>query len=391
MRRGLPVARHEGLRPASRAERVEKLFFPDLTKLSKQKELSKSKKSKRRPKRAPVSMAAVKMAAMEDCSIVAAGVRLAETAKSFEGDLAALFEGHPKLRAAWDTGRFLARVREMTVSGVRNEAIARELGIRPEDFESRLNADVELNEIYRDAKIRRQVAVSEGVTKAAFRGQKHALDEILREFESGGGSASVDYHRMQIKPEAAEFFGVSHVAIYDWKKKGCPGIGGGILDAPVVVAWLRNLAFAKSAATEGDDSDIRLREERIQKLRMENDHRRARLVETTAVVATRIADATAYIESLQRLGRAIIAYAADGQTPRERREMQRAIDGLIGEERREILDTMKRRNPLPDTVGGKVRTFLDELFPTEEPEELSEEDIEAVDVDEADDETGGGK
>ncbi len=320
---------------------------------AKKRPRAKAPAKKRRAKPVKVSPAALKA-----CALAGVDMARAELELGVEG-LGTILARNPAAAEAWDRGRMLFNVKALAVAGTPADEIAEHIGLTAAKFGKQLAKDAELADVLNQGRMQHVRTIRAGLMKSAVKGNQRAIETILRVVQKDAASTALDPHRLRVN-QAVEFVGVSRVTLAKWARQGAPKNADGTVDLPRLIAWRivheGEVLGVRSGRGSGSEED--LRQERIRKLRLENDTTSGRMVLLDDVVASQVAIGRALVELLDTQERAFPSVLA-GKDPRD---VKRLVKTHNDDGRRRLRDALARQVPVPEKYAARVREFLAGLF-----------------------------
>lgn len=186
---------------------------------------------------------AIARAARQESTIAEAEQRLGVP------DLAALLEGSEELAAAWERGRRIRRLAELSATPLHEDAVAERLGLTPDGFRAMLADDLTAREVWQDGRHAVFVAAKSAILAAAQRGEVYAvraMERLLKTQDAQADAKQSDFGRLTME-QLTQATGISRQQLARWRNKhGLPTTQGGYYSMPAVFAWLRRAPVGKT-------------------------------------------------------------------------------------------------------------------------------------------------
>jgi len=307
-------------------------------------------------------------------ALAAAGADLAAAAEALAGvpriGLAAAMERRPGWAAAWRRGRLLYELGEASALASIEET-ASTLEMDAGELRRLIASDGEVAEARRRARVRVLAAAKVGLVQQAEGGSVQAVRELLARVEAGaaGGAGEREQMTALATDRTAEAMGVSRQTIHAWATRPehpAPRNGDGSYHLPRLIEWRVAEVAGRSDAGPGSRarSEEAIRQERLEKLRMENERERGELVRRDEHLGRVVAIGAAIVAACEGQAEAIAAQV-EGLGASAAAE---AIEAALGRVREAALSGGQVVR-LPPLAGGLFQLTLDAMGGAE-PAEL---------------------
>lgn len=204
---------------------------------------SKKKKNHKSPKRSLTEAAAQRLGF--ECGDLAE----ADAASGIRPNLANYLQRHPRYKAAYDRGRFLANLKSLAgVVATVSEAAHKLALVSGEALREILDSDAEAADIWSQTRLDTIIAARQALLEAAKQGNQtaiRAVENYLREEKQTAGPAADLAHLLQ--KEVCELFAVSRVTLGEWQaKQGLPRNTDKTYNLCDVIRWYGEFSSRKS-------------------------------------------------------------------------------------------------------------------------------------------------
>lgn len=210
--------------------------------------MTKTTQRKSKPKGPAPSERDVREAAFASPDLAAAAAALGVA------DLQALLDGHKKLAAAWERGRFLRDVQAVAAKGIVKEEADRYLELPRGELVKRLAKDRVLADLWSRAAFEARTRARTGLMSLAETGDHKAMQlyERLLDVEQKAETPDLDFSRLTpTQMEAAT--GVKRQTILRWNKDhGLPRNVDGTYSLPHFLEW--RIKWERDQTTGGRES-----------------------------------------------------------------------------------------------------------------------------------------
>jgi|GEM_PF-6134565 len=321
---------------------------------------AKRAKPARKAAKLPVTASSVRAAALAGRGFADAEVALGLDLFQPPLRMEEVFKKFPVLAAAWQRGMELYNVRSLAISGSPKNEIAEALGYTLEQFEEKLAGDKEFSNVWNQSRIQHIRGLRSGLTKSAVKGNQRAVETLERLAKQDAPKAMIDPMRMPVE-QAASFLGFSRQAVHAWNTKhGAPRNADGTVNLPKTIAWrieFEKTRLSKRSGKGGSPADA-LHEERLRKIRRENDEEEGRLVPLDQVIVTIVGLEAALVGVLENQPR-VFGQKLPGLTAGQ---IEAEVTRYNHSARTMIRTTRQNRDPIPALFAEPVRKFIEELL-----------------------------
>ena len=252
------------------------------------KKKASAKVGKKRRGRPPLREAEVRKLALR-CEDVAA----ADSETRTRSPLALILRRFPRLKKAWDRGRFLRRVRDLASQAPSIAQAASHLGFSEQRFQELLNEDMEVADIWKEEQLKLYVETRRQVFELAQNDApwaKKCVYDLITTHPEAGLKANI----LEIgitTDQLAKLTKKSIQTIYNWVNKfGLPRKANKTFDLSIFLAWYEEFLLKKLSG--GDAAVISLdplKTIKAEKLRVELARHQNELLERQEVICSLVA------------------------------------------------------------------------------------------------------
>lgn len=288
-----------------------------------------SKKAKR--KRAPVSAATVRVLAMDTKSMAEADEQI-----DLAIPLVDLLKKFPRLKQAWERGRFLRSLRGLAASAASIAEAGHAMNMAEERMREILDTDAEARDVWNQARITTTIAVKAGMVRAAQEGKTAAVNSVLASLRREIAKPRIDFSRLTVsQTEVAT--GYSRQTLHAWAKdRDAPRNADGTFDLPSLWGWFEKHVSRRTAAPSQKNAFVNdpLKRAKAEKLSRELDMQKGQLLVRDEVVAGLVARHQVLVTAMARRP-AELAIVLQGQT---QARIVETLDQFFTDLRRRMLD-----------------------------------------------------
>jgi hypothetical protein len=210
----------------------------------------------------------------------------ADAASGLGPNLARYFERHPRIRAAFDRGRFLANLKALASVVATVSEAAHKLGlVSGEALREMLDTDAEAGDIWSKTRLDTIIQARQSLLSAAKEGNQtaiRAVENYLREEKQTQGPAADLTHLAQ--KDLCELFTVSRVTLNEWQARhGLPRNADKTYNLGAVILWYKEFAQRKEGGRILPAD--KLRDLKAEEKQMDLAQRRGQLLERDRVLA----------------------------------------------------------------------------------------------------------
>jgi len=251
------------------------------------KKAGKKKAQKKRKARLPVDEAEVRRLGLECENLTEADAAI-RTRRS----LAEIFRKHPQLRQAWDRGRFLRNLRDLTRAGISVSRAAKNLGLaNGQVLRTMIDEDVEVGDLWKQTRVEVEIEVHSPLLEAAKEGNPAAIRAVENFLLDEKERPQFDPSRIT-KSQLVEITGKTPRTITRWLDKfDLPrNADKKTFDLNIVWAWYEQFLLRK--APEGKGTAVvldPLKAMKAENLKMEIARKRHGLLDRSGVIVGQIA------------------------------------------------------------------------------------------------------
>lgn len=249
-------------------------------KKSLKKKKASGKAGKKRRSRLPMREAKVRWLALECENLTEANATIM-THKS----LADILKKHPRLKEAWDRGRFLREVRDVASQSPSISQAAKQLGFTERAFQEMLGQDEEVKDIWHQQQ-QLYVTVKGRIFDLAEEGNPWAI-KILDDFLQANAGLKANVLEVSVTTnQLAELTGKSIRTIHNWRTKcGLPRNIDKTFDLRIFVLWYEGFLLKKASRENASISPLDpLRAAKAEMIKLELAKRRKQLLDRQEVV-----------------------------------------------------------------------------------------------------------
>jgi len=318
----------------------------------------KAAKPKRR--RAPYNAATIRVLAMKAEDLAAAEELLDSKRRRRAKPLVEVLASFEHLQAAWDRGRFLRNVRDLAGTGAAIHEAAQELGLTAEGFQSELDRDPELRDVWNQTRISATIEIRRSLVEAAMAGKASAVNHVIESMRSQIAAPRTNFHRLPVA-DAATATGKSRQTLHAWRAKhDAPGNSDGTIDLPVLLAWWEKWIAERSAGPPSAKSlsaSDPLKRAKAEKLALELRSQRSELLARSEVIAGIVARHQALIDASKHTA-GELAVILQGQSPDRIREV---IEDALADIRKKmtVVPDFLRLPPAGEKLFRRLLEILD--------------------------------
>ncbi len=302
---GTGAQRHKGTKVKSR----KKTTSGSAT--GKKKKAKKRTKSKRRP----IGIAKVKKLAFEcedftEADTLAQANRLADC----EQPLSELIEQYPDLKKAWQRGRLLRNLKDLSAHAATIGEAESELSMAAGQLTELLKSDLEVADIWNQARLATVRDIKRAVIKAAKKGQTTALKNVERILRREIAKSGIDYRSVTL-PEMVQITGKSRQAVHAWHAEyGLRRNSDGTFDLRVFIPWFEEFTLKKAnRGSKAVDHDP-FKAAKTERLEIELQRQKGRLLDRDMVMAGQLARQQLLVNALGQRAEQL-ATVCNGQPP----------------------------------------------------------------------------
>lgn len=242
------------------------------------------------PRKSAISQAEIKQLAMESENMVQADSRKDHITRDTK-PLSEILDKHPKLKAAWDRGRFLRNLRDLARTGASVTQAAKKLRLaNGRVLRAMIDEDIEVGDLWEQTQLEVYIEIKTAIIEAAKEGKADAVRAVenflLEEKESPEFDVS-HTTTLQLK----ELIGKTRQTIHEWHTKyGLPRNADKTFDLSIFFSWyedflLRKISLGEKSGTIMDP----LRAMRAEKLKVELASHKNQLVDRNEIVIQQVA------------------------------------------------------------------------------------------------------
>lgn len=242
------------------------------------------------PRKSAISQAEVKQLALECENMTQADSRKDHITRDIKS-LSEILDKHPKLKAAWDRGRFLRNLRDLARTGASVTQAAKKLRLaNGRVLRAMIDEDIEIGDLWEQTQLEIYIEIKTAIIEAAKEGKADAVRAVenflLEEKESPEFDAS---HITTL--QLTELIGKTRKTIHEWHTRyGLPRNADKTYDLSIFFSWYEDFLLKKISLGEKSGT-IRdpLRAIRAEKLKVELASHKNQLVDRNEIVIQQVA------------------------------------------------------------------------------------------------------
>jgi len=322
------------------------------------------------PRKSAISQAEIKQLALESENMAQADSRKDHITRDTK-PLSEILDKHPKLKAAWDRGRFLRNLRDLARTGASISQAAKKLRLASgRVLRTMIEEDAEIGDLWDQTQLEVYIEIKTAVIEAAKEGKADAVRAVesflLEEKEQPG----FDLSRITIL-QLTELIGKTRKTIHEWHTKfGLPRNADKTFDLSIFFAWfeeylLKRISVGEKSAVVLDP----LRSMRAEKLKVEIARNRNELVDRNDIVVSQVAWVHNIISICERNVEELSRLCCN--QPREKIE---EIHRVFFRDLHSAAVHIPKELRLPAAQERKLKKILQELKPTINKGEVTHDD-----------------
>ncbi len=317
------------------------------------------------PRKSAISQAEIKQLAMECENMAQADSRKDHITRDTK-PLSEILDKHPKLKVAWDRGRFLRNLRDLARTGASVTQAAKKLRLaNGRVLRAMIEEDIEVGDLWEQTQLEVYIEIKTAIIEAAKEGKADAVRAVenflLEEKESPEFDVS-HITTLQLK----ELIGKTRQTIHDWHTKyGLPRNADKTYDLSIFFSWyedflLRKISLGEKPGTMMDP----LRAMRAEKLKVELASHKNQLVDRNEVVIQQVAWCQNLITICERNVEELARLCCN-----QPREKIREIHRVFFRELHSAAVNVPNALHLPAAQEKKLKMILQELKPPGDKDE----------------------
>jgi len=199
-------------------------------------------------------------------------------------DLARLLTAHADLAAAWSRGQFLRNLQGLAATGTTVAETANRLGLPVEELQSRLATDLELANVWNQARLTTAVEIKASWLAKAKEGNARAMAQVEISLANEIARAAMDIHTVP-EDQMCEITTVTRQTLNRWlREEAMPrNAGETTYDLPAVWIWHEAFTRKRCGAGTGPSEPDRLRDVKAERLELELAARKGELISLDSV------------------------------------------------------------------------------------------------------------
>lgn len=317
------------------------------------------------PRKSAISQAEIKQLALESENMAQADSRKDHITRDTK-PLSEILDKHPKLKAAWDRGRFLRNIRNLARTGASVTQAAKKLRLaNGRVLRAMIDEDIEVGDLWEQTQLEVYIEIKTAIIEAAKEGKADAVRAVenflLEEKESPEFDVS-HTTTLQLK----ELIGKTRQTIHDWYTKyGLPRNADKTYDLSIFFSWYEDFLLRKISLGEKSGTILDpLRAMRAEKLRVELASHKNQLVDRNEIVIQQVAWCQNLITICERNVEELARLCCN-----QPREKIREIHRVFFRELHSAAVNVPKALHLPAGQEKKLKKILQELKPPGDKDE----------------------
>lgn len=240
-------------------------------------------------------------------------------------DLSRLLTEHADLAAAWSRGQFLRNLQGLAATGTTIAEAANRLGLPVDDLQSRLATDLELANVWNQARLTTAVEIKASWLAKAKEGNARAMAQVEIALANEIAHAAMDIHTVP-EEQMCEISSVTRQTLNRWlREEAMPrNAGETTYDLPAVWIWHEAFTKKRCGAGTGPGEPDRLRDVKAERLELELAARKGELLSLDSVKEGLLARERALLAVLEHVPEQY-SHLLAGKT---HQEIQRTLEQL---------------------------------------------------------------
>ena len=297
----------------------------------------------------PVSAASLKKIAIEADSF-------AEAEELVKTGLNEILEKYPKLKTAWDRGRFIRDLAQLAQTAATIAEAEQILGLQTGQLTAELETNKESADIWNRARLETTLQIKSALVKKAKEGSPAAIRSIESILRREIAHLQFDYHTITTS-QLSELTGATRQTIHNWfTEHGLPRNSDKTYNLKVFIKWVQDYARRKPGSLKVNELDP-LKAGKAEKLRIDIATQKGQLLDRGVVMAGILARLQALVNSLARKDN--LAIACNGQPTDKIAEILGRFFGQILKDQAQVPEMLA----LPAEQQKKFIELLKELEP----------------------------
>lgn len=317
------------------------------------------------PRKSAISQTEIKQLALECENMTQADSRKDHITRDTKS-LSEILDKHPKLKAAWDRGRFLRNLRDLARTGASVTQAAKKLRLaNGRVLRAMIEEDIEVGDLWEQTQLEIYIEIKTAIIEAAKEGKADAVRAVenflLEEKESPEFEAS---HITTL--QLTELIGKTRKTIHEWHTKyGLPRNADKTYDLSIFFSWYEDFLLRKISLGEKPGTVLDpLRAMRAEKLRVELASHKNQLVDRNEVVIQQVAWCQNLITICERNVEELARLCCN-----QPREKIREIHRVFFRELHAAAVNVPKALHLPAAQEKKLKKILQELKPPGDKDE----------------------
>jgi len=322
------------------------------------------------PRKSTMSQAEVKQLALECESLVQADA-LKNNITRDRKSLSEILDKHPKLKAAWDRGRFLRNLRDLARTGASISQAAKKLRLANGlVLRTMIEEDAEVGDLWEQTQIEVYIEIKTAIIEAAKEGKADAVRAVENFLLEEKEHPVFDTSHITIL-QLTELIGKTRKTIHEWHTKfGLPRNADKTFDLSIFFAWFEEYLLKRISVGEKSVAALDpLRAMRAEKLRVELASHRNELVDRNDIIIGQVAWVQNIISICDRNVEELSRLCCN--QPREKIE---EIHRVFFRDLHSAAVHIPKELRLPAAQERKLKKILQELRPTIDKGEVTHDD-----------------
>lgn len=317
------------------------------------------------PRKSAISQAEIKQLAMECENMTQADFRKDHITRDTKS-ISEILDKHPKLKAAWDRGRFLRNLRDLARTGASVTQAAKKLRLaNGRMLRAMIDEDIEVGDLWEQTRLEVYIEIKTAIIEAAKEGNINAVRAVENFLLEEKDSPEFDVSHITTL-QLTELIGKTRMTIHDWYTKyGLPRNADKTYDLSIFFSWYEDFLLRKISPGEKPGTMMDpLRAMRAEKLKVELASHKNQLVDRNEVVIQQVAWCQNLITICERNVEELARLCCN-----QPREKIREIHRVFFRELHSAAVNVPKALHLPAAQEKKLQKILQELKPTGDKDE----------------------
>ena len=353
------------------------LSKPEISELQKYERKAKKKNQvpekpdiKAGPRRMTITAAEVKQLALECENLVQADV-LKNSITRNRKPLSEILDKNPKLKTAWDRGRFLRNLRDLARTGASVSQAAKKLRLATgRVLRTMIEEDTEVGDLWEQTQLEIYIEIKGAIIEAAKEGKADAVRAVENFLLEEKEHPVFDTSHITMF-QLTELIGKTRKTIHEWHTRfGLPRNADKTFDLSIFFAWFEEYLSKRGSVEKGSAAvHDPLRVMRAEKLRVEIASHRKELVDRNDIIIGQVAWVQNLISICNRNIEGLSRLCCN--QPQEKIE---EIHRVFFRDLHSAAAHIPKELRLPAAVEMKLKKILQELKPSDDKGEVYHDD-----------------